>query len=347
MEPSFEQNKDDPPDSSNSFLNSFRDLSPNRVTLKEPQKPSGSFFVKSVGDIEVVSEIEQCFQLWQEFSPQKTLFDTWEFRLAFYRGYGYKPYFLLLKQKTENLALLPLWYDLDRKIYTWFGSDWQEEVRFFAKDSNYMPILISAAPSPLYLNAITKDSIEPIKDKIKFENDDPKYVLNLENFKNHEDFLMTLKKNKRRDLRKDRNRILRQNPEIIINNFADFDCLVELSKKRFREKGEKTDWEDPRRIETFREVIKLGGKSYEPRMITIKIKGKASGVDLVCLFKKTYFAVKCGYDVKNFSGIGNFMNLFEIDDALKLGMKKIDFLQNNYQWKDRFFEAIPLFCYKK
>jgi len=313
-----------------------------KISLKGPLIKSGSFFV-----VEIVSDIEKCHSLWQEFSPQRNLFDTWEFRYAFYQGYQFLPHFLLLKRNSENLALLPLWFDEDRKIYTWFGSDWQEEVSFFTKDLNLIPFLISLAPSPLYLNAISADCVTPLQNEIKFENDEPKYVLNLEGFKNHEDWLKTLKKNRRRDLRKDRNRILRQKPEIIINNFADIDELIRLSKKRFKERGEKTDWEDKRRISTFKEVINLGGRSYQPRMITIKINGKAAGVDLVCLFKKTYFTVKCGYDVKNFSGIGNFMNLFEIDDAISLGMKKIDFLQNNYQWKNRWFQPVPLYKFRK
>jgi len=331
------------------------DSSPNKkISLKEPQSTAGSFFV-----VEEVSNIEKCELLWQEFSPKRNLFETWEFRYAFYLGYKFSPHFLLLKRRLtgvpteggsgypENLALLPLWFDKDRKIYTWFGSDWQEEVSFFAKDQNYIPILISLAPSPLYLNAISGKSIELIRDRVAFEDDESKYILNLGSFRNHEDWLKTLKKNRRRDLRKDRNRILRQNPEIIINNFADFEKLITLAKKRFSQKGKETDWEDPRRIKTFKEVIKLGGKSYQPRMITIKIGGKTAGVDLVCLLKKTYFTVKCGYDVKDFSGIGNYMNLFEIDDAISLGMKKIDFLQNNYQWKERWFEAVPLFMLRK
>lgn len=335
---SSEKNAEDPPDNS---LFSKEKIS---FSLKEPLKPYGSFFVT-----EIVSDVEKCQTLWQEFSPQKNLFDAWEFRYAFYQGYRFSPYFILLKKEDKNLALLPLWFDSDRKTYTWFGSDWQEEVSFFTKDWNLIPFLLSIAPSPLFLNAISKASVEPLGGKIEFENDDQKYVLNLGNFKNHEDFLMTLKKNKRRDLRKDRNRILRQNPEITINHFADFEELISLSKKRFEEKNEKTDWEDPRRIETFREVIKLGleGNSYRARMITIKINGKTAGVDLVCLYNNAYFTVKCGYDVKNFSGIGNFMNLFEIDDAISLGMKKIDFLQNNYEWKDRWFESVPLFKFRK
>jgi len=50
----------------------------------------------------------------------KNLFDTWEFRYAFYKGYEFKPYFLLLKNENENLSLLPLWFDKDEK--NMFGS---------------------------------------------------------------------------------------------------------------------------------------------------------------------------------------------------------------------------------
>jgi len=311
------------------------------------------FFLFSNYRIEVVSDIGECHKLWQEFSPMKTLFDTWEFRNAFYEAYKYKPYFLVLKKNGENLALLPLWYednnfyDKNLKRYTWFGSDWQEEVRFFAKDINYIPLLISAAPTPLYLNAISQDSAEKIKDKIEFKEDEPKYVLNLKGYKNHEDYLMTLKKNTRRNLRKDRNRILKQNPEIVINNFSDLDILIELAKKRFKEKGGNADWEDSRRIETFKNVIKFSGKSYKVRMIKVKINGKDAGADLICILNKTYFAVKCGYNTSEFSGIGNFFNLYEIDDAIKLGMEKIDFLQNNFEWKEKYFKPLPLFKYEK
>ncbi|PIS17495.1 MAG: hypothetical protein COT59_00365 [Candidatus Nealsonbacteria bacterium CG09_land_8_20_14_0_10_42_14] len=331
------QEDNEPPDSSGSE-------SPLVPILKlEPLKGLGSFFVEK----EVVRDVQKCYRLWQELSPQKTLFDTWEFRYAFYLGYKYQPYFLLLKSPTENLALLPLWFDEEEKRYVWFGSDWQEEVRLFSKDLKYIPPLFSLAPSPLYLNAISPETIDSLKGLVKFEPDEAKYILNLKDFKNHEDYLMTLKKNARHSLRKDRRRIEKQNPQIIINNFSDIENLIELAKNRFSQKGEEADWEDPRRIETFRQVIKLAGKSYQVRMMTVKIGEKIAGVDLICLFNNIYFTVKCGYNVAEFSGIGNFINLLEIDDAIKLGMQKIDFLQNNYQWKSRWFESQPLFKFQK
>jgi hypothetical protein len=317
------------------------------VNLKDfYDKNSYSPLLKTL-QIEIISDINSCFELWKKFSPSKTLFDTWEFRLAFHKAYQYKPYFLLLKNQYEELALLPLWYEDEKKEYFWFGSDWQEEVRFFGRDPNYVPLLLFLAPSPLSLNAISRDSVRLLKDKIKFEADEPKYVLNLEEFRNHEDYLMTLKKKTRYNLRKDRRKIERQNPKIIINNFSDFENLVHLSKERFEQKGQKTDWEDPKRVEAFRQVIKLAGRSYEIRMISVLIGNQIAGVDLIALFNNCYYTLICGYNVRDFSGIGNFVNLFEIDDAIRLEMKKIDFLQNSYAWKGNFLNAVPLFKYEK
>jgi CelD/BcsL family acetyltransferase involved in cellulose biosynthesis len=158
---------------------------------------------------------------------------------------------------------------------------------------------------------------------------------------------MTLKKNNRRNLRKDRNRIKKLKPKIIINKFSHFDNLVKLAKERFAKKGEETDWEDKRRIDTFRYVIRLRDRSYKIRMVSIKIGNRIAGVDLNAIYNGTYYTLKCGYDVYRFPGIGNFMNLFEIDDAISLGLKRVDFLQNNYNWKSQYFPALPLLIYEK
>lgn len=319
------------------------------LTFAQKEQRLCSFFSREKENyqIEVFSDLENCFCLWKEFSPQRNLFETWEFRLAFYFGYQFKPYFLVAKKKGENLALLPLWFDEDRKIFTWFGSDWQEENYFWYKEKEAMETLLKVAPSPLYLNALTKEAIEPFRESFVFQEEESKYLLDLRDFKTHEDWLKTLKKNDRRDMRKDRNRILRQNPKIIINQFSDFKNLVKLAKERFKEKGENVDWEDPRRIKTFEKVIELGGKSYIPRMISVKIGEKYAGVDLIVIFKERYYTLKCGYNVKEFKGIGNFINLLEIDDAIHIGLKKIDFLQNSYHWKSRWFPPIPLFKFQK
>lgn len=335
----------------NSLANFYPDYFQNGLTplLQNYYQQNGHrLFIESL-KVEFVNQIDQCRQLWEEFSPLQTLFDTWEFRFAFWLGYRCPLTFILLKTEKEHLGLLPLWYEKENQKYFWFGSTWQEENKFFVKEPILAPLLLAASPIPVHLNAIDLDTVAWAKEYLDFQLDDPKFILDLIKINSLDDFLANLKKKKRYNLKRDKRIIESQNPQIIYDHFSDLDTLVALSKKRFYEKGEDTDWDDLRRVETFRQVINLGKekKSYSLRMITVKIGQKIAGVDLIALYNDCYSSLKCGYDVKNFPGIGNFVNLLEIEDALQLGMKKMDFLEIGYGWKEKWFQAVPLFKYEK
>lgn len=332
------------------FLSFYSHYFQNIFTKKQQHYYHDSYFplLKSL-QVKVFSQINDCQRLWREFSPNTTLFDTWNFRLAFWKGYHHTPYFLVLKSGSDNLALLPLWYEADKRKYAWFGSAWQEENKFFVKDPSFIPLLLAVSPFPINLNAISTKLPLWITKMIKLKPDDPKYILKLNTINSADDYLATLKKKKRYNFKRDRRIIKTQNPKIILNNFSNFDILVNLSIKRFEGKGEDADWKDQRRVETFRQVIKSGqgNNDYKIRMITVIIGNKVAAVDLIVLFNDCYYPLKCGYDIKNFPGIGNFVNLLEIDDAVSLGMKKMDFLEISYGWKEKWFETVPLLKYEK
>ena len=303
--------------------------------------------------IQVVTQLEECQSLWRKYIAPQSLFDTWEFRYAFYLGFRHEPYFLLLKdQQDQVVAMLPLWYESDTKHYAWFGSWWQEDNKIFVTKREYLPFLLEAAPSPLILNAIEAAWLEetlPNWQNFNFQLDFPKFILDLSLHHSAEEFLSCLKKKKRYNLKRDRERILAQNPQFYFDRDSDLEMLIKLSTQRFEQKGEEASWVDPRSSESFRQVVKLGRekKSYQVRLISVEIAGQIAAVDLVTLFNGTYSPIKCGYDVENFPGIGNFLNLFEIDDACSLNMKKIDFLEMSYGWKEKWFQGVQLYKYQK
>lgn len=319
------------------------------TALQQHYSKNGHLKLLKSLQVEIVSDIDRCHELWSEFSPYKTLFDTWDFRSAFWLGYHHQPYFIVLKNDSENLAVLPLWYEDDQKKYFWFGSWWQEESSLFVKNPLLVPPLLALCPSPVLLNAINLETALWAKDFVDFEADDPKYVENISQMQSVDDFLAEFRKKKRQNLRRDRKAIEAQHPVVTFDNFSDFDHLTRLCRERFAQKGEEADWKDPRRVETFRQVINLGrtSKEYRIRMISIRIGDKVAGVDLIAIFDGCYSPIKCGYDVKNFPGIGNYVNLLEIKDAIRLGMKKVDFLEISYGWKDKYFDAVPLFKYER
>ena len=77
--------------------------------------------------LKVHSDIEECYLLWEKFSPKKSLFDLWDFRLAWHQGYNYKPYFYTLYDGKEQLGVLPLYYSKGCRRYEWFGTNWMED----------------------------------------------------------------------------------------------------------------------------------------------------------------------------------------------------------------------------
>ncbi len=316
-------------------------------TLRQYYSRNGHLVLLKSLHYEVVTDLARCQELWEEFSPYRTLFDTWDFRYAFYKGYKPQLYFILLKN-GENLGILPLQYEADKKKFFWFGSWWQEESSFLVKDPIYIPLLLALAPNHLNLNAITLDTVFWARRYVDFKMDDPKYILDLTGISSLDEYLSTFSRVRRKSFKRAKRGIEALDPTVIIDRFSDFEEMTRLSTKRFHDKGEDADWEDPRRVETFRQVIKLGqiGREYQIRMLSVCIGNKIAGIDLIALYKDCYLPIKCGYNIKDFSGIGNYMNLLEIEDALSLGMKKMDFLEISYGWKEQWFEATPLFKYE-
>lgn len=290
--------------------------------------------------VKVETNLENCQQLWQRFSSQKSLFDTWNFRWAFWLGYRHQPYFLTITFKKKPIALLPLWYEKDKNEFRWFGGWWQEDNVFFSTHKSLIPVMLKICPKPILLSAI---SCSPqTANKFKLALDDPKYLLHLQGLNSAEAFLDRFRKKRRYNLKRDRKKILAQNPKTIFNRFGDLQHLIKISMNRFHKRGQKTDWDESGGIKTFEAIIE-SAREYQPHMITTEIKGKIAGVDLVALYKKTYFSLVCAYDIENFPGIGNYTNLLQINDALSLGMEKMDFLETDYGWKAKLLEATPLY----
>lgn len=318
--------------------------------LQEYYGSNGHLALIKTLKIKIVSDIDVCQELWEEFTPAQSLFDTWDFRYAFWLGYRHKPHFILLGTAKENIALLPLWYEAEKQKYFWFGSQWHEDNRFFVKDSTMLPLLLAVCPTPTLLNAINHTTAHQLRDMITLKKDESKYVLRLNALSSVDEFLAGMKKKRRYNLKRDKRIIEEQGVKLILNRFEDYNSLVALSIKRFNEKGEEHTWADPGRVETFSKIIKLGRQpttSFSVKMITAEIGGRIAGVDLVAIYKDCYYPLKGGNNVSAFPGIGTYLNLIEIEDAMKLGMRKIDFLEEDCGWKHRWFEEIPLYQYEK
>jgi hypothetical protein len=306
---------------------------------------------------EVVYDISRCFSLWEQFSPKKSLFDLWDFRFAFYQAYQYQPHFILLREKNEAVGLLPLWYETERKKYLWFGGWWPEDNTFWVKKSEHLLAILDVCPSPACLTGIKSSELERIAPKeelCNFQIDDPKYVLDIGSIKSFDDYLASLKKTRRKPIKKDLALVAKQSPEVVFDGPGDFDVLVNFSRQRFAGEQDslKDPWydaalEDERRVLALRNVLGASGKNYTAKTVTVKINKKTAGVDLAAIYNGCYYALLGGYNLKEFPGIGNYFNMLNIKEAISLDLKQVDALQGDCSWKHRWYKEEPFYYYEK
>lgn len=291
--------------------------------------------------LKVHSHIEECAVLWEKFSPKQCLFDLWDFRYSWWQGYQCTPYFYTIYEGKKPLALLPLWYDSDKKRYEWFGSDWMEENQFFAQDTELINVLLKLVPQSFHLNSI-ENMPSLLLDEVKVTDDDDKYFQRITRFSRIEDYLATLIKKHRYNLKNDYLKILSLNPRIETikgdGSVNEFDHVVKLSLQRFN--GDvKSDFRFKEDVEACRAILR-NSALYQYKFIKVFVQDYLAAVDLIVSYKDTYYMLIGGAnDVERFSGIGNFMVYYEFADAIKNNFAVVDCLQVDYGWKHKYFSA--------
>jgi len=302
-------------------------------------------------NVRVTSDIEECYFLWDEFSPKKSLFDLWDFRYAWYKGYNFQPYFYIIYERKKNLAVLPLWLNKIHNRFEWFGSDWMEDNTFFVFDEEFIDYLLAIAPTPIFLNALKISNYLEKKISLNaFEKDDPKNIKNINSFKSINELLATFSKKNRHHLKYDFNRIRSFNPKILTSYSDDnilFNKFVMMNTQRFNGKNsERSDLFDSKRKNTFKYFIKNSGL-YKTKFIEVYIQNYLAAIDIIIEYKGIYYSPRGGNDINRFKGIGNFMTYIEYEEAIKKGFGSVDCLQIDYGWKHRYFDQQDLFKWEK
>lgn len=302
--------------------------------------------------LKVHSDSEQCYRLWNKFSPRKTLFDLWDYRYAWQKAYGYKMFFYTLYEGRRALGTLPLWYNEKDQRYEWLGGYWMEGNNFFVEDEKLIDLLLTVAPTPLTLMSIEKGSEFDLlhsSDHFKSE-EDPKFTKHLENIHSMDSYMRFLTKKHRYNMKSDYNRIMRQNPQIEMISDDDvyhMNEIIELNKKRFDgvHKGMSV-FVDLREEEAFRQTIRNSGL-FTCKYIKVRIDGHLAASDLILEYNDIYYQMTGANDVMNYSGIGIFMVYLEMQDAIQNNFKTVDCLQEDHTWKHRYFDSREMFEFTK
>ena len=302
-------------------------------------------------DIEIIIDIKKCEKIWELFSRNLSVFDLWDFRVSFYEGYGFQPYFITIYDKGRPTACAPLWFNKEKKIYEWFGGDWHEDSIFFFKDNTDYSLLVKAVPFPHTLLGIMPETI-PSNEKKYFVEDLPQYCKSIKGM-NFDDLLASFTKKHRYNLKYDYKKILERNPkvEFIIGKDKQLVLLEELKKmsmKRFHGLNGRlvSCFSDVHEFESFRSIIKNQGK-YKALGIVTKIEENIAAVDFILTYKKVYYLLTGANDLTKYPGVGNFMNYLEFKNASEEKMDVINAMQEDHNWKHKYFDEKPLLKLEK
>lgn len=321
-----------------------------------PQTSENSFFYQNGLSkiiprltLKVHSDLEQCQMLWDVFSPKKSLFDDWNFRLAWHTAYASVPYFYTLYEGKTPIALLPIAYDIIKKRYEWFGTYWMEDNTFFVKEEHYTDLLYAVTPVPIHLNAIEKTANQTLFDK-DITLEDPKNIKDISTFRTMDDLLLTYKKKYRHHLKADYLYVQSLNPRTVITDKPDeklMDKMIAMNIAQFSDRpDDESDLVVPQRVAAYKNML-LNSKKYTVKFIEIYIQDRLAGIDFILCYKDRYYTMKGGIDVNRFKGISNYMVYYEFEDAIKSNYNLVDCLQVDYGWKHHFFDQTPTYLFEK
>ncbi len=278
--------------------------------------------------IKIITDLKEAEILWRVLSPQKTIFDEWDFRYCFYKYHFYPLNFITAYEDGEPVALLPLEHHPNYGL-KFIAEDPCEENRLFVKTGYeyIIPELYAAVTEAAKCYDISGED----EFTMKMPLEDYKYVLPLKGLGNFSDFLTTrLRAKRRRSLEKELNSLAghqilasTSRPEEMAE---DLNLLFELNTKNFTEesyllKPEQGAWLD---------LLKL---NFSWRLMTLEIGGIKQAVSLSVLHNNDWHYLITGVNFRAFPGLGKYLAKINIEAAITEGAAVFDAGLGDCGWK--------------
>jgi len=288
-------------------------------------------------DFKIIKDLSRAKEIWQQLSPNETLWDDWDFRYCFYKYYNWELFFYTGYLNAEVVGVLPLQYNPEKKFLEFFGGNYMEENKVLLKKGceQFIP--------DFYKQVDREAELSDISGQDSFTKNLPlqeyKYLYNLSGISTLEQFM---DKYFDPDSRKKKRRLLKEEVEIIYNNFADFDLMIDLNLKNF---GKESSFNLPFRKEIFHDLFKL---NYEPILLTSIINGKKEAVSFALKYKDKFISLNSGVNSTSFPWLEKYLILKKVAKAIELKCLVFDACVGNCGWKENWhLEQIPQFKFVK
>lgn len=277
-----------------------------------------------------ISNLTDAEAVWKTLSPNKSLYDVWEFRFTYYKYFNYPLYFYTAFKGDEPVGLLPLMFNTDKQSLDFFaGFGYMEDNRVFLKESDISITqkLIDMIDLPANLEYMHPD----MSTIVGAEVHDYNYFIELKELKTYEDFINKyLSSDGRRNLLSQMRKLSEYNFSLSYDNVDDLDILERWNRLRF---GETSSFaERPYWNEFFKEIA----REFPSKIITLSLNREKVGVGFVLFHNGICYGINSGYnpELKN---IGKYLTLLKIQAAIDEGCSIYDAGGSGaFGWKEDF-----------
>ncbi|MFA6106922.1 MAG: GNAT family N-acetyltransferase [Patescibacteria group bacterium] len=288
--------------------------------------------------IKEITDLEECKKIWNIISPNQSIYDNWDFRYAFYKYFNNPLRFLAGYEDKRLVGLLPLQYNKEDDLYEFFAEEFMEDSRLFIVKGyeKRVPEFYYSVKEDLLLDDIAGE--DEFTKGLPLE--DYKYALPLFGLKNFEDHLAnSFSSKRRRQFLKIKSEIEKNEVKIIHNDYDDIDLLFDLNIKRH---GGESYLSLPHKKEIFKDLVKL----FKVELMTAAINDKKEGVSYSILYKGVYNYLSVGANLADYSSLGAYVGMKNIDYAISSGALVFDAGLGDCGWKHLWhFEKQPQYSY--
>jgi hypothetical protein len=286
--------------------------------------------------IRVVSDLDECQELWRSHVPADFLSDLWEVRNCFQRHFQRSPQFFVAENEHGLQGLLPLSWIEETGSFgyfpgeTWNGKTWLEQNRFLENGNGAADAILRQLPHDFHLRYLLplagQDSAQSPVDEIGYLFLPPKYDFEIENY-----FQEFSHKSAKR-LRKELLAFEGQKLTFRYNSLSDFEHLVKLNLDRF---GANSYFYDSRFREGFRDLMEYLNQQGWLRITSVIVDGEIAAVDLGAIYNGNYTMLAGGASAA-FPGVAKVINMHHMRYACEQRFECVDFLCGDFSWKKLF-----------
>lgn len=286
--------------------------------------------------VHVVSDLDECRQLWRSVICEEQISDLWEVRNCFHKQYRHQPHFVVAEENGEILGLLPLSLNLEAGCYhyfpgeTWEGKTWLEQNRLVVNDPSVLSAMLEYVPGPFHLRYLkpstTLAQVGEVVDEIGYYFLPPMYDYRMENY------LEAFSHKSAKRLQKELSAWDDLGLTFVYDRLEDFEALVAMNVSRY---GADSYFFDTRFLRSFRSLVNyLEGRDWL-RTTTVMVDRRPAAIDVGCVYNGTYTLLAGGTHA-DFPGIAKVINTHHMKRACNERLDRVDFLCGDFNWKRLF-----------